>query len=133
MSTKQVLKFPDGEGGYIYKYKDSDGVWKECDADGSIPVSNEGGKAGKTHSGQKASRADSPRGHGRIIERTSSSEGRFIVNCSADEADIIRKYRLWSEIISGQKRTYKDMFLDVLLERIRKDRGFEEFLKNCRQ
>lgn len=124
---RQILKYPDGQGGFILKTQDDDGIMHLCDEKGNYieepapekPTRMTG--AGKNEVPREATAAKH--------QSSASDSIRFNFIARGRTGRLITEYCLWY-FHSHQKRIkYTDLFVKAVTAYIKKDTGFQEYLK----
>lgn len=117
----KVFKLPDGKGGTRYQIQSPDGRWIDTDAEGNPLVTPEPVITGEGSS----SPAGRPRKKtGGKKERSTS----LTIRMSAEEYKAFSDYIHW-RCISKESTSRTQFALGVLLDVVRKDRDYREYLR----
>ena len=115
--SPKVFRLPDGKGGTRYRIMTPEGEWLDTDESGT-PLKEE---ALHEDASQNAVRAQRTKGKKR--------EGVFMsIKMSQEDYDLLSKYIYWSCLQRGPI-TRSSLAYRLLMERIRKDREFQEYLR----
>jgi hypothetical protein len=109
----KVFRFPDGKGGTIFRIQSPTGGWIETDENGT-PLSE--------RKEDSSLPVKTPR-------KAATGKGRLLsVHLSEEDFSILREYIRW-RCFFKEEVTRSEFVGRVLMERIRKDREFQEFRK----
>lgn len=110
----KVFRFPDGKGGTIFRIQSPAGGWIETDENGT-PLSE--------RREEETSRPE------RTPRKAATGKGRLLsVHLSEEDFSLVREYIRW-RCFFKEEVTRSEFAGRVLMERIRKDREFQEFRK----
>ena len=117
----KVFKLPDGKGGTRYQIQSPEGRWIDTDAEGNPLVTLDPVPAGES----------SPPSAVRPKKKTGGKKGRsfsLTVRMSAEEYKAFSDYVHW-RCISKESTSRTQFALGVLLDAVRKDRDYREYLR----
>ena len=124
-ASVKVFRIPDGNGGTKYQIMNPDGSWTDTDAEGTPLTEQQGSEANVPPSGESVPVSSARK------KKKARSEGYVYmsVKMTQEDYDLLSKYIYWSSL-QREPLSRCSLAYRLLMEKIRKDREFQQYLKN---